>query len=47
MSNLTPQWKLRRLASPGVRIVKRPAAEFPSIAVFEGTLLRRAGQGST
>jgi hypothetical protein len=42
MSNVTPQWKLRRLAARSARIVKRRGAEFPVIAMFEGTLVPKA-----
>ena len=42
MSNVTPQWKLRRLASRGARIVKRRATESPVIGAFVATLVPKA-----
>jgi len=42
MSTVTPQWKLRRLASRGARIVKRRAPESPVIAAFVPTLVPKA-----
>jgi hypothetical protein len=42
MSIVTPQWKLRRLASRGARIVKRRAPQIPAIAAFEPTLVPKA-----
>jgi hypothetical protein len=42
MSTATPQWKLRRLASRGARIVKRRAPESPVIGAFVPTLVPKA-----
>lgn len=42
MPTVTPQWKLRRLASRALRIVKRRAPEWPAIAAFLPTLVPKA-----
>ncbi len=42
MSTVTPKWKLRRLASRGIRIVKRRAAQTPAVGAFLSTLVPNA-----
>jgi len=42
MSNVTPQWKMRRLDSRAARIVQRRAPQSPVIAAFLATLVPKA-----